>query len=238
MCPNQYQEYVAYAINYIHSVTCKNVSAIAWSQGNIDTQWALKYWPSTRAVVSDFINISPDFHGTDLAGLICPDFPELPCPPAVIQQEYNANFITTLRSNGGDSAYVPTTSIYSATDTIVQPQQGTVASAYIKDARGVGVTNNELQVLCNGQPAGLFYTHEGVLYNPVAFALAVDALTHDGPGEPSRLDLTTLCQEAATEGLSLTDVVATEGTIPVALAAILLYEPKSFAEPPIKAYAA
>lgn len=32
-------EAVAYAINYVAAVTNKNVSAIAWSQGNINVQW-------------------------------------------------------------------------------------------------------------------------------------------------------------------------------------------------------
>ena len=72
---------------------------------------------------------------------------------------------------------MPITSIYSGTgDEIVEPQQGTAASAYIKDAPGAGVSNNELQTICNGQPASGLYAHEGVLFNPLAFALAVDTL--------------------------------------------------------------
>jgi hypothetical protein len=207
-------EYVAYAINYISGISGnKNVSVIAWSQGNLDTQWAFKYWPSTRGVVSDFINISPDFHGTEIAYLLCPEFPKLPCPPSVIQQVYNSNFVNRLRMSGGDSAYVPTTSIYSATDEIVQPQTGTGASAYINDARSVGVSNSEVQSVCNGKPAGGVYTHEGVLYHPLAYALAVDALTHAGPGQTSRLDLNSICNTIVSPGLSLNDVIATEGKL-------------------------
>jgi hypothetical protein len=231
-------EYVAYAINYISGISSNaNVSVIAWSQGNLDTQWALKYWPSTRAVVLDFISISPDFHGTELAYIICPGFPSVACTPSVIQQNYNSNFIATLRSDGGDSAYVPTTTIYSATDSIVQPQSGTAASAFINDGRGVGVSNNEIQVICNGLPAGGLYTHEGVLYNPLAYALAVDALTHDGPGLTSRLDLGSVCSEIASPGLSLGDVLATEGNIPVAVAVVAAYVPKVITEPTIMSYA-
>lgn len=231
-------EYAAYAINYISAISGnRNVSVLGWSQGNLDAQWAFKYWPSTRSVVSDFINISPDYHGTVEAYLICPGFPTVACVPAAIQQAYESNFISTLRSDGGDSAYVPTTSIYSATDDIVQPQTGLLASGRINDARGVGVTNNEVQVVCLGRPAGLLYTHPGVLFNPLAYALAVDALTHDGPGQPSRIDLNTVCNQIASPGLSVADVVASEGTVAVAAAAIALYVPKVGAEPPIMAYA-
>ncbi|KAF2674346.1 alpha/beta-hydrolase [Microthyrium microscopicum] len=232
-------EYVAYAINYISGISKRNSSIISWSQGGIDTQWALKYFSSTRKVVSNFIAISPDYHGTQLAYLLCPSFPTLPCAPAVIQQEYNSNFIATLRSNGGDSAYVPTTTVYSSTDEIVQPQSGTGASAYLLDARNVGVTNNQVQAVCGGHPAGLFYTHEGVLYNPLAFALAKDALTNGGPGRTSRLSsLNTVCDEVVAPGLNLANVLTTEEAISTAGISVLIYPFKVFVEPPIMSYAA
>ncbi|KAF2084428.1 alpha/beta-hydrolase, partial [Saccharata proteae CBS 121410] len=230
-------EYVAYAINYIKETTGQKPSLIGWSQGNLDIQWAHKYWPSTRQNSKQHIAISPDYHGTILADVLCPNFPKLPCPPSVIQQEYNSAYITQLRKNGGDSAYIPTTNVFSTTDEVVQPQSIPSASAILNDARNVGVTNNELQQICNGKPAGLFYTHEGVLYNPVAFALAKDALIHGGPGQVGRIDLNDLCQEFATDGLSLTDVVATEGVIGIAAAALLAYEAKLYAEPALMKYA-
>ena len=232
-------EYVAYAINYISGISHNlPVAVIGWSQASLDSQWAFKYWPSTRNTTTDYIGISPDIHGTVLAYALCPGFPQIPCDPAILQQTYNSNFITTLRANGGDSAYVPTTSIYSITDEIVQPQSNPNASAFYNDARAVGVTNNQLQSLCPGMPAGSVYTHEGVLYNAVAFALAVDALTHIGPGQPGRIDLAGLCQEFVAEGLSLGDVVATEGLIPLAVVNVLAYQPKVLVEPPIMPYAA
>ena len=36
---------------------------------------------------------------------------------------------------------------------------------------------NEIQLVCPGQPAGSFYTHEGVLYYPLFFGLITDAKT-------------------------------------------------------------
>lgn len=145
------------------------------------------------------------------------------------------SFITTLRSNGGDSAYVPTTTIYSGLfDEIVEPQQGTGASAFLNDARNVGVSNNEVQLVCAGQPAGSFFTHEGTLYNALGFALATDALSHSGPGEVSRLNLASVCSNYITPGLNLNDFLLTENTIPIAAVAIVVYPNKVTVEPAIK----
>jgi hypothetical protein len=150
-------EFVAYAINYVATACNSKIAVVAWSQGNLSVQWSLKYWPSTRGALSNFICLSADFRGTANAWLI--GAPGVPCAPAVRQQRRRSSFITTLLSNGGDSAYVPTTSIYSRTDEVVQPQFGKWASARMHDERGVGVTNCEVQVVACKKPAGLVYTH-------------------------------------------------------------------------------
>lgn len=60
-------EYVAYAMNYVSGISSNSkVSVVTWSQGSINMQWAVKYWPSTRAVVSDFIAVSPDINGSNI----------------------------------------------------------------------------------------------------------------------------------------------------------------------------
>jgi hypothetical protein len=143
-----------------------------------------------------------------------------------------------MRANQGDSAYVPTTTVYSGLfDEIVEPQQGTGASAYLNDARKVGVTNNYLQGICPGLPGGSFYTHEGVLYNPVAFGLVKDALINGGAGKTSRLDLNKLCNMYLADGLNVGDLLLTENAILVAGLSLVLYEPKVSVEPAIKSYA-
>ncbi|KAJ5030397.1 hypothetical protein J3E73DRAFT_225467 [Bipolaris maydis] len=239
-------EYIAYAINYISAISRQNqqnIAVITWSQGGLDTQWVLKHWPSTRQVVKDFLPVSADFKGTVFANALCltpnSDINLLPCSTALIQQQATSDYIRSLRSNGGDSAYVPTTSFYSGFfDEVVEPQQGTLASAYMNDARSVGVTNIEVQRVCTGQPAGTFYGHSSVLSNPLTYALIVDALQQDGPGDLSRVDLKRVCSTFAAPGLDLDDVLATIGLIPVA-GALLLLDPstKTFAEPPLRAYA-
>ncbi|GKZ31822.1 hypothetical protein AbraIFM66950_000712 [Aspergillus brasiliensis] len=231
-------EYIAYSINYISSLYRSKVNVISWSQGGLNTQWALKYWPSTRGSVEDFIAISPDFRGTVENKLVCPWLAGIVCTPALWQQGWDAKFVHTLRALGGESAYVPTTTIYSAFDEIVQPMHGDQASAILQDARGVGVSNNNLQSICAHKPAGGMYTHKGVLYNPLAWALTVDALTHDGPGKPSRVNVTTVCEQSIPPQLGLDDLLGTEGLLLVSLSETLRYRPKTFAEPDIIGYAA
>lgn len=235
-------EVVAYAINYISGISGNvNVSTLGWSQGNIQIRWATKYWPSTRNSTSDHISISADYAGTvifsGLSDLLIGA--GVGSTPSLLQQGYYSNFIDVLRSNGGDSAYVPTTSLYSGFfDEIVEPQQGTGASAYTLDAHNVGVTNAEVNVVCSeDSAAGFFNTHESMLYNALSYALAVDALTHPGPGDIGRLDLETVCSQVAAPGLSLEDVVETEATIPIAAAAILLYPDRTTTKPAISPYA-
>ncbi|KAF5859719.1 hypothetical protein ETB97_002498 [Aspergillus alliaceus] len=230
-------EYVAYALNYISALCLTKAAVISWSQGALNIQWALKYWPSTRDVVSDFIAISPDFHGTMVRWLVCPFLHLVACTPSIWQQGWDAKFIQVLRSRGGDSAYVPTTTIYSSFDQVVKPMSGGDASAILSDQRGVGVSNNHLQTICANQAAGGVYTHEGVLYNPLAWALAADALRHDGPGNITRIDTRKVCKQILPPYLELNDLLGTEALMLVALVEILAYFPKVFGEPSIASYA-
>lgn len=231
-------EYVAYAINYISGITNKNVSIISWSQGGMILQWAFKYWPSTNSKVDNFIPFAPDFRGTDMIYLACPAIGyDYTCTPAIKQQVTDSIAMKTLRNNNGLSAYVPTTSIYTGFDDLVSNEEGTNAPSYIHDIRGVGVSNNRVQSLCPHKPAGSFYLHEGILYNPVGYALVIDALTHDGPGNASRIDLNIECDKVVPDGLSFVDVLATEALIPNCLIHILEYQPKTNSEPPIRSYA-
>lgn len=236
-------EYVAYAINYINGITNKNSSIISWSQGGLDTQWAFTFWPSTRSAVSNFFPVSPDFHGTVLANVLClsPGNGALnaPCDPSVIQQQYTSVFVNTLRARGGADAYVPTTTFYTALlDEVVEPQQGTAASAYLNDARRVGVANIEVQSVCPGRPAGSIYGHATMLFNPLTAALIKDVLQRgQGPAQVGNIDLDDVCKDFIAPGLSLEDGIATAGSIVAAAIRLLAYLPKLIAEPGLMAYA-
>ena len=133
-----------------------------------------------------------------------------------------------------------TTPLYSALfDEIVEPQQSAGASAYLLDARGVGVSKNEIQSVCSPTPAGAFGTHESLLYNGLTTALVVDALKNGRPADPKRLNLAVVCQNIAYPTLDLVDVVETEALIPLAAVNILEVIADlqgTTAEPAIKSY--
>ncbi|KAK1987267.1 hypothetical protein LZ30DRAFT_646245 [Colletotrichum cereale] len=236
-------EYVAYAINYINGISNQTSSIISWSQGGLDTQWAFTFWPSTRSAVRNFFPVSPDFHGTILANVLCLSTGNgainAPCDPSVIQQQYTSVFVTTLRARGGADAYVPTTTFYSAVlDEVVEPQQGVAASAYLNDARGVGVTNIEVQSVCAGRPAGGVYGHATMLFNPLTAALIKDVLKRgQGPAQVQNINLEDVCKDIVSPGLTLEDGIATAGSIVAAAIRLLAYLPKLIAEPGLMAYA-
>ncbi|KAK1996888.1 alpha/beta-hydrolase [Colletotrichum falcatum] len=230
-------EYVAYAMNYVQTRLGRKPAVVAWGQGNLNVQWALKYWPSTRDAVTDLVALSPGFHGTTEAFPGCKQImPVIGGTPSVYQQMYNSKFVRTLRADGGDSAYVPTTSIFSATDGIVQPQSGSNSSAILNDAHGVEASSIEVQKACPDTPAGRNVTHEGVLYNSLAFALLRDALEKEGPGRLERID-NKVCGDHAAGQLSAAEVDATDAVLNNATMNCLLYSKKVGDEPDIKEYA-
>ncbi|KAJ6591475.1 hypothetical protein DFH09DRAFT_176162 [Mycena vulgaris] len=234
-------EYIAYASQYIAALTGKKVTLIAYSQGNIITQWALTFWPSMRKVVSDFVALSPAFRGSVLVDAGCLPIKAITgCPPAIHQQRLNSNFVNAMRNHGGDSALVPTTLMFSATDEIAQPQIGDDATALLKDDNHVGVTPVRVQDanICGGKLAGGVATHEGMLYHPLTLALLEDAMTHDGPGDLSRVDLDRLCDQLVADGMTLDALIQTEAGVAKAGAAFIQYRPYLKEEPVIVSYAA
>ncbi|RMZ86909.1 hypothetical protein DV736_g5858, partial [Chaetothyriales sp. CBS 134916] len=231
-------EYVAYTINYISTRCRKKVAVVGWSQGSLSIQWSLKYWPSTRDQVSNFIALSANFRGTAMARTLVPFKGTQPAAPAIWNQTLDSGFITALRSNGGDSAYVPTTSIYSAFDEVVQPQFGAGASALMKDERNVGVTNCQLLgTPALWKPAGQGYSHDGVLTSPVAWALTEDAIKNGGPGRLDRIDLSKISWHRKVPELSLLDASRTRTVSLWCLKNILMFTPKLWEEPALPLYA-
>jgi hypothetical protein len=202
---------------------------------NLACQWSLKYWPHTRNLTKNLISISADFPGTLTAYA-----PPSPTRPPSCTSSIRPNFIRTLRANGGDSAYVPTTSIYSSVlDEIVQPQAGDGASAFMNDARQVGVLNVDLQQTCPLTPAGgSSMATPACCTTPWLGPWPRTPSLHGGPGRLDRIDLPTVSMQPMALGLTLLDVDMALALIPVAGANIVKFLPKRFIEPALPAYAA
>jgi hypothetical protein len=117
-------EYVAYNIQRLAAMSAtKKIFVIGHSQGNINIQWALAFWPSVRQYVTGFISLAGDFHGTAEGPLLCTTQNILQggCSPSVFQQSVGSRYLAAQNAIGG-SALVPTTSIYTIFDDIIQPE--------------------------------------------------------------------------------------------------------------------
>ena len=84
-------EYAAFAINYAALVLNRRATMIAFSQGNLNTQWALKYWPSTRNNLRNYVAMSPDYDGTLDASVLCNPNSLLTSNVATVVQDLLAN---------------------------------------------------------------------------------------------------------------------------------------------------
>ena len=168
-------EYVAYAIHKISQLAGGTQTAvISHSQGGPDTQWALRFWPSTRKVTRAFVALSPDFAGIDLLGTDASDFcVGAICQASLWQQSSGSHFLDALHDDTFEQL-VPTTTIWSHSDGIVNPPHD--------NAQLPSATVLSVQDLC---PLRLV-THVQMTIDSAGFALALDALNHGGKGSVSR----------------------------------------------------
>ncbi|GAA6009593.1 hypothetical protein JCM10207_004117 [Rhodosporidiobolus poonsookiae] len=178
-------EYVAHLIPYLaaRSVTGK-VGLVTHSQGGLNAQWALDFWPQGRMLVSSFVAIAPPFHGTYLANPTCLVLGLVTggCNPSVIQQSVGSNFLKALNARGGN-AFVPTTSIFTAYDDIVRPQ-------LIDSTSKLGGSKNiKVQDFCG---AAYLNEHFGIPFAAYPYYLALDALKNKATADTSRV-LKTSC---------------------------------------------
>jgi pimeloyl-ACP methyl ester carboxylesterase len=173
-------EYLAFAIRTMHALAHRRIAIMGHSQGGMSMRWALRFWPDTRPMVDDLIGFSGSNHGTTVGGaVICGDG----CPPADWQQFAGSHFIQALNSYAETFPGIAYTEIYTHTDEVVQPNNGPNASAALHTGGGQ-ITNVATQDICPGD----INEHNMIgTVDPVAYALAVDALTHPGPADPARI---------------------------------------------------
>jgi pimeloyl-ACP methyl ester carboxylesterase len=220
-------EYVVYAIRTMHAAYGARIDIIGHSQGGMVPRWALRFWPDTRAMVNDVIGLSPSNHGTLDAVPLC----SVGCAASIWQQRSNANFIAALNSAQETFPGISYTDIYTLTDEVVVPNFGPAASSALHGGGGQ-ITNVAIQSVCPNDPT----EHIGIgIYDHTAYALALDALTHSGPADPSRVSKTA-CLDPLMPGVDPATFPVNYAKTLAAVGQTLVSYPHTPAEPPLACY--
>jgi triacylglycerol esterase/lipase EstA (alpha/beta hydrolase family) len=220
-------EFVVHAIRTMHARAGRRIALIGHSQGGMVPRWALRFWPDTRAMVDDLIGFAPSNHGTTEAR----DCTGGGCSAASTQQSDQSAFMQALNSAAETWKGISYTSVYTRIDQTVRPNDDAeTGSSSLRTGEGRR-TNVAIQDVC--PVAKSEHLAIGTV-DPIAYALAMDALAHDGPADPRRVP-PTVCAEPFHEGINpatfATDVAA-------AVASFQGYRAKTVdREPPLACYA-
>jgi triacylglycerol lipase len=183
-------EYVVNALRSIYAQTGRKVAMIGHSQGATMPRWALKYWPSARDVVEDFVMQAGPNHGTTVADPAGGGSP-LPLPEAFWQFAPSSNFIKALNHGDETPGDISYTNLYTTFDELVEPSAPVPTAALEFNAGNPKITNLLLQDLCPGR----FVDHVTIgLTDRLSFELALDAISNPGPANVERAGgAATLC---------------------------------------------
>jgi hypothetical protein len=173
-------EYVVHALRRMHAESGRRVSIVGYSQGGAVGRWALKWWPDTRAIVEDLIALSPTNHGTLGGRAVC----LVSCLPSFWQQLDGSRFIAALNDGGETFGGIDYTVAYTRYDEIVVPNVDPRTASSPLRTGGGRVSNVQVQDICPADVADHLALGS---YDPVAWALARDALDHDGPADAARI---------------------------------------------------
>lgn len=202
-------QYVVSAIRSLARRTHGKVDVLAASFGGLASRAALKWWPDTQGLVDDLVMLGTPNHGSLNFIALC----AVGCPQSFWQARPGSNFLGVLNAMTETPGPLSYTSVFSRTDTGVIPEFPVATSAVN------GGSNVAIQDIC---PARLLADHIGTLWDPAAYAVVIDALTHAGPADPARVDRS-VCEQQAMPGVDpvsamlrdvawYKDVVATELT--------------------------
>jgi pimeloyl-ACP methyl ester carboxylesterase len=221
-------EYVVNGIRTMYARAGHRIAIIGHSQGGMLPRWAFRFFPDTRAMVDDEVGLSPSNHGTLDADVVC----LLACPASFWQQASHSEFLKALNSYQETFAGISYTAAYTHLDEVVVPNLNEQGSSALHTGDGE-IRNVAVQDVC---PLDLS-EHLGIgTYDPVAYALAIDAISHPGPADPARLAGSGVCGQLFMPGVNLstfpTDEVSSLATIGTSIASAQLIP----AEPPLRCY--
>ena len=170
-------EYLVHGVRRMHHRTGKRIAILGHSQGGMNPRWALRFWPDTRKMVDDLIGMAPSNHGTTAIKGCIPE--ATTCAPAIWQQLSGSHFMDALNSRAETFRGISYTVITSRRDEVVTP----MSSSFLRTGAG-RIANIPVQDIC---PTDVYEHNLLGTVDPVAYALVMDALTHNGPAAPARI---------------------------------------------------
>jgi triacylglycerol esterase/lipase EstA (alpha/beta hydrolase family) len=205
----------------------RQVDILGYSQGGMLPRWAFRFWPDTRRLVRTFVAIDPSNHGTLDANAACAH----QCPPADWQQAAGSHFMDALNSRTETFSGIDYTVIYSRTDEIVVPNLDASGSSSLHAGKG-RILNIAVQQICPNDASEHLAMGS---YDPVAYALAVDAFSHEGLADPARIP-TSVCAEPFQPGVDPSTFATDYAGYLQAIGQAEAQAPEVSAEPPLKCY--
>jgi len=219
-------QYLVNGIRVMERRADQPIAVFGISQGGLLPRWALTYWPSLRAKVTDVLAAAGTQHGDTTDPAVCA---ANGCPPAIWQQAAGSKLLAAINAQP-DETPGPTawTTVRSSGDETVQPQTGPHPTSALK-----GATNVLIQSVCPGR----MVSHIGTALDSVTFAAFADALSHKGAARVSRLPKD-VCAHPYAPGLDEAGTSAILGAAggPI-VDRIVNQVPRVSAEPPVRAYA-
>lgn len=241
-------EYVVHALRQIRERSGRKVAVIGHSQGVAVVRWAIKWWPSARNAVEDFVMEAGPNHGGDplailtLMGMVVPGgsastFPPIPLPEALHQLGGNTDFIQATNRDDETPGDIDYSALYTLFDELIQPVVPVPTAAVDWQMDNPRVSNILLQDVCPGR----IVDHVTIgLTDHLAFELALDAISQPGPANFERAGGAALCgllpivPDQAISPTLLTDLL---GLLPIEIANGAPGLRLATAEPPLKPYA-
>jgi triacylglycerol lipase len=185
-------ERTVYAIRTMAARSGQKVQVVGHSQGPLEVRWAIKWWPDIHLLVDDLVGIAAPYHGWRQTDIYCGSA----CVPALWQMRMESNFMGALNAGDETPGDVSYTSVYTITDELVQP---------FETANLDGGSNITVQDVCPGRAV----EHIEMVFDAATYAVVLDALTHPGPAELSRVDRGA-CLQRTMPGVTAADLVAGE----------------------------
>jgi triacylglycerol esterase/lipase EstA (alpha/beta hydrolase family) len=225
-------EYVVFALRTMSKGNshhpARKVQIIGYSQGGMVPRWAFRFWPDTRELVDDDVGLDASNHGTVTAEAGCE---HEGCAPAVWQQRHTSEFTAALNSYQETFPGISYTEIYSQNDEIVVPNANEEGSSSVHTGGGQ-IANIAVQEVCPGHTADHLAMGS---YDAVGYALALDAVTHAGPAQKSRI-ATAVCAEPFQPGVNSETFAAEDSEYNGDAAETFGNYPHVASEPPLKCY--